>query len=87
MDKEMDVLPVNKLAMEDVATADLEGAAARLELEYDEGVHLDFLLQAYVVNNKGVLKESGEPASQIISALLIREIKQQKCQVLLVSWQ
>jgi len=46
MDKERDVLPVNKAAMEDVATADLERAADRLELEYDEGVHLEFLLQS-----------------------------------------
>jgi len=58
--------------MKDVATADLERAADRLELEYDEGVHLEFLLQSYVVTNKGVFKESGEPASQIISALLIQ---------------
>ena len=72
MDKKKGVLPVNELAMADVATADLKGSADRLELEYDEGIHLDFLLQSYVVTNSGVFKESGEPASQIISALLIQ---------------
>ena len=72
MDKENSILPVFKLAMEDVRTANLKECADRLELEYDEGIHLDFLLQSYVVTNKGVFKESGEQASQIISALLIQ---------------
>ena len=49
MDKESSVLPVFKLAMEDVRTANLKESADRLELEYDEGIHLDFLLQSYVV--------------------------------------
>ena len=72
MDKENSILPVFKLAMEDVRTANLKEFADRLELEYDEGIHLDFLLQSYVVTNKGVFKETGEHASQIISALLIQ---------------
>ncbi len=72
MDKKNSILPVYKLAMEDVATANLKESADRLELEYDEGIHLNFLLQPYVVTNKGVFKESGECASQIISALLIQ---------------
>lgn len=72
MDKENSILPVFKLAMEDVATANLKESADRLELEYDEGIHLNFLLQPYVVTNKGVFKESGDCASQIISALLIQ---------------
>ena len=72
MDKENSILPVFKLAMEDIATANLKESADRLELEYDEGVHLYFLLQSYVVTNKGVFKESGKHASQIISALLIQ---------------
>jgi hypothetical protein len=72
MDKENSVLPVFKLAMEDVATADLKESADRLELEYDEGIHIDFLLKSYVVTNEGVFKRSGEQASQITSALLIQ---------------
>lgn len=72
MDKKNSILPVFKLAMEDVATANLKESADRLELEYDEGIHLNFLLHPYVVTNKGVFKESGECASQIISALLIQ---------------
>ncbi|MCP4022896.1 MAG: DUF3786 domain-containing protein [Desulfobacteraceae bacterium] len=72
MDKENSILPVFKLAMEDVSGADLKASADRLALEYDEGIHLDFLLQSYVVANNGVFKKSGEDASQIISALLIQ---------------
>jgi hypothetical protein len=72
MDNERDFLPVYKKAMDDVAVADLEGAAERIELKFDDGIHIDFLLQAYVVTNKGVFKESGDSASQIISALLIQ---------------
>lgn len=72
MDKDNAILPVYKLAMEEVATANLKASAQRLELEYDEGVHLDFLSRSYVVTNKGVFKENREHASQIISALLIQ---------------
>lgn len=72
MDKENSILPVFKLAMEDVAAANLKESADRLALEYDEGISLDFLLQSYVVTNKGVFKKNGERASQIISALLIQ---------------
>ena len=72
MVKENSILPVFKLAMEDVATANLKESADRLELEYDEGIHLKFLMQSYVVTHKGVFKESGECVSQIISALLIQ---------------
>ncbi len=72
MDNENSMLPVYKLAMEDVATVDLKASAERLKLKYDNGVHLDFLMHTYVVTNKGVLKATGEPASQIISALLLQ---------------
>lgn len=72
MNKENSILPVFKLAMEDVRTASLKESAGRLELVYDNGIHLDFLMQSYVVTNNGVFKESGEQASQIISALLIQ---------------
>jgi len=72
MDKQRDVLPVYKKAMEDVASADLKEAADRMGLKYDGGIHLSFLLHDYVVTNKGVFKKNGEPASQIISALLIQ---------------
>jgi len=72
MNKENSVLLVYKLAMEDVKPANLKEAADRLELEYEEGIQIDFLLKSYVVANKGVLKENGEQASQIISALLIQ---------------
>jgi hypothetical protein len=72
MDKDNSVLPVFKLAMEDVATANLEESADRLELEYDNGIHLEFLLQSYVVTSRGVFKDTGEQASQAISALLIQ---------------
>ena len=40
MEKENSILPVFKLAMEDVRTANLKEFAGRLELEYDEGIHL-----------------------------------------------
>jgi hypothetical protein len=72
MDEEMGVLPVYKKAMEDVSEADLEAASTRLELEYGDGIHLEFLTKDYVVTNKGVFKDTREPASQIISALLIQ---------------
>ena len=72
MDKDNGILPVYKLAMEDVTKADLKASADRLELEYDNGVHLNFLMKSYVVTNKGVFKANGESASQIISALLIQ---------------
>jgi len=45
MDSERGVLPVYKKAMEDVAEADLEGASTKLDLEYNNGIHLEFLLQ------------------------------------------
>jgi len=72
MDKKNTILPVFKIAMEDIAAADLKESAERLSLEYDKGIPLSFLLQSYVVTRKGVFKESGEHASQIISALLIQ---------------
>lgn len=72
MNKEESILPVYKLAIEDVATADLKESAVRLDLKYEDGVHLDFLLKSYVVSNKGVFKGSGGSASQITSALLIQ---------------
>lgn len=72
MNKENSILPVFKLAIEDVRTANLRESAGRLGLVYDNGIHLNFLLQSYVVTNNGVLKKSGEHASQIISALLIQ---------------
>ena len=37
MEKGKEILPVNKLALEDVAKADLKAAADRLGLDYDEG--------------------------------------------------
>ena len=72
MDKDNGVLPVYKLAMEDVTKADLKASAERLNLKYDNGVHLYFLMRSYVVTNQGVFKADGESASQIISALLIQ---------------
>jgi len=58
--------------LEDVRAANLKESAGRLGLVYDNGIHLDFLLQSYVVTNNGVFKESGEHTSQIVSALLIQ---------------
>ncbi len=58
MDKENSILPVFKLAMEEVRTADLKESAGRFALEYDEGIHLNFLVRSYVVTNQGVFKES-----------------------------
>ena len=72
MDNANKILPVNELALKDVATADLKQSADRLGLAYDKGVHLDFMLRSYVVTNDGVFRKSGEPASQIVSALLIQ---------------
>jgi len=72
MNKENSILPVFKFAIKDLGTANLKESAERLGLLYDNGIHLDFLLQSYVITNYGVFKGSGEPASQIISALLIQ---------------